>query len=290
VAPGRAGSQTSTTTVGLDQTRDEEAVMVTTEIRPALNQEARPGKVHGPACRGRTMNTTTDDDHGHEPSATIPGLRGMPLRAVAAACRDEMDRRRRGEPFSDAFGEELFRRAICERDQRAWEAIVDQYRPLLTCWVCRHPAFAVGCVDAEDVAIRALARFWMAVGPDRLAQFAGINPVMQYLKLCVHSIVLNEARSIGDPSDPPEEEHDIEALALDQVAASQLWRSIMRVLDDRAERLVVYLSFGLGLKPAAIHARHPDRFCCVGEVYQLKRNAIDRLRRSPEILRFQMAA
>jgi hypothetical protein len=290
VAPGRAFSQTSTTTAGLDQTRDEEAVMVMTEIRPALNQEAPPGKVHCPASRGRTIKSTTGHDDGRRPSVTMPGLRGMPLRAVAAACREEMGKRRRGEPFTDAFGEELFRRAICQRDHGAWEAIVDQYRALLTSWVRRHPAYVAGCVDSEDVAIRALARFWMAVGPERLAQFAGINPVMQYLKMCVHSIVLNEARTLGDPSDPPEEEHDIEALALDQVAASQLWRSIMRVLDDRGERLVVYLAFALGMKPAAIHARHPDRFCCVGEVYQLKRNAIERLRRSPEILRFQMAA
>ena len=100
-------------------------------------------------------------------------LREMPLSAVAAASRAEMARRRRGEPSNDAFDLELFRRAICERDQRAWEMLAERYRALLISWACRHPAYAAGSVDAEDVAIRALARFWMAVGPERLAQFPG---------------------------------------------------------------------------------------------------------------------
>ena len=55
------------------------------------------------------------------------------------------------------------------------------------------------------------------------------------------------------------------------------------MLDDEAERLVVYLSFVLDLKPAAIHGRHPGRFGSMADVYRVKRNALDRLRRSPEI-------
>jgi hypothetical protein len=213
-------------------------------------------------------------------------MRGMPLSAVAAACREEMRKRRRGEPFTDAFGEELFCRAVCHHEDEAWVAIVEQYRVLLTTWVRRHPAYADSGVDAEDVAIRALARFWMAIGPEQMPQFAGINPVMQYLKLCVHSVMVNEVRALSQSSELPDEELDIEALAVDEVAASQLWDTIMRVLDDDAERLVVHLSFALDLKPAAIHARHPDRFGSVADVYRLKRSAIDRLRRSPDVIRF----
>jgi hypothetical protein len=269
---------------------DVETVMVMTEIRPAPNEDSRPDDVRGSESRRRTIPQTTKNDEDQPSSRPVPGLRGMSLYAVAAGCREEVGKRRRGEPFTDAFGEELFRRAICERDHRAWEAIVEQYRALLAAWACRHRAYVAGCVDAEDVAIRALSRFWMAVGPERLSRFAGINPMMQYLKLCVHSIVLDEVRALADPFEPAEEEHDIEALALDQVAAAQLWHAILRALDDRGERLVVYLSFALGMKPSAIHARHPERFGSVAAVYQLKRNAIDRLRRSPEILRFQGAA
>jgi len=46
---------------------------------------------------------------------------------------------------------------------------------------------------------------------------------------------------------------------------------------------VAHLSFVAGLTPREIRARHPDRFVEVYEVYRLKRNVIDRLRRSGAI-------
>jgi hypothetical protein len=260
--------------------------MVVTEARWPLTANAQRADARGATCDGRTKSVSARREDDRSPTEPAPSLRSMPLDAVAAACREEMRKRRLSEPFTDAFGEELFCRAVCDRDEKAWAAIVEQYRVLLTTWVRRHPSYQPGYVDPEDVAIRALARFWMAVKPEQMPQFASLNPVMQYLKMCVHSVVVNEARAMPTPSELPEEEHDIEALAVDQVAASQLWSAIMRVLDDPDERLVAYLSFALGLKPGAIHDRHRDRFEGTADVYRIKRNAIDRLRRSPEILKF----
>jgi DNA-directed RNA polymerase specialized sigma24 family protein len=207
----------------------------------------------------------------------------MPLAAVVAAHRAEMDRRQRGQSFSDAFAVELFRRAVSERDPIAWEAVVAQYRGLVSAWVRRHQAYPSSQADAEDVVIRAFARFWKAVGPERLAHFAELAALMRYLKLCVHSVLLDEVRAQERPPEPLAEQHDIEALAVDRLAAAQLWSAITRALEDEAERLVVYLSFALGLTPSLICRRHPGRFASVTDVYRIKRNAIDRLRRSPEI-------
>jgi len=254
--------------------------MVMREIGSEPAEAARPGEVPG----------STSGIDARRSTESLPGLRNMPLSTLAAACREEIGRRRRGEPHSDAFAEELFHRAVCRRDESAWATIVELYRYLLTSWAVRHPAYTPGCVDPEDVAIQALSRFWMAVGPEQMPHFASINQLMKYLKMCVHSVMVNEARAVSAPAESPNEEHDVEALALDQVAATQLWSAIMRVLDDGLERLVIYLSFALGLKPGAIHTQHPDRFQSVAEVYQRKRNALDRLRRNPEILGYLAVA
>jgi hypothetical protein len=48
----------------------------------------------------------------------------------------------------------------------------------------------------------------------------------------------------------------------------------------------VYLSFVLDLKPGEIQERHPELFASVDDVYRIKRNVVERLRRSPQIREF----
>jgi hypothetical protein len=57
----------------------------------------------------------------------------------------------------------------------------------------------------------------------------------------------------------------------------------MAALPDEAARLVVYLSLVRDLKPRAIQACHPGRFASVADVYRVKRNALDCLRRSAAV-------
>jgi DNA-directed RNA polymerase specialized sigma24 family protein len=227
-----------------------------------------------------------------QPGDTTPRPRWMPLGAVADAHRAEMSKRQRGQPFSDAFGVELFRRAVAERDSCAWEAVVQQYYGLVKAWVRGHPAYAASRTDADEVVMCAFARFWAAIGPERSAQFVELAALMRYLKLCTHSVLLDEVRARARmPESPVTEhdaedvafEHDSEAVVVDRLSAVQLWLVMTRALEDEAERLVIYLSFVLDLKPGTIHERYPDRFGSVAEVYRIKRNAIDRLRRSAEI-------
>jgi hypothetical protein len=170
--------------------------------------------------------------------------------------------------------------------------VLTQYRGLVMSWVVRHPAYIGGQVDPQDVVVRAFGRLWMAVGPERLGQFPGLGSLLQYLKLCAHSVLLDELSGRGGGSDVPPglegtvELADIEALAVDRLSASQLWDAVVGVLNDEAERLVVYLSFGRGMQPGGIRARHPERFATVDDVYRIKRNVIDRLRRSDRIRAF----
>jgi hypothetical protein len=77
-----------------------------------------------------------------------------------------------------------------------------------------------------------------------------------------------------------------ERSVLGALAAEQLWAAVLRHVQDDAEREVAHLSFARDLKPAEIFDRHPQLFDSVADVYRIKRNLIERLRRSPEIRDF----
>jgi hypothetical protein len=195
-----------------------------------------------------------------------------------------------GETGPDEAGFELFRRAVCERDPGAWEALIARYRGLVLSWVGRHPAAHLIREDQEYWVNEAFARFWRAVSPERFCRFSSLTSLLTYLKLCTHSAVLDEARAglplrAGATGPPGAELHEpdstaeTEALVVGRLAARELWRLIAAALPSEAERLVVYLSFAVGLRPREIHRRHRDRFPTPADVYRARRNALDKLRR-----------
>jgi hypothetical protein len=218
----------------------------------------------------------------------------MPTAALAEACREETEKVRRGEPSRDEFCFELIGRALRERDHAAWEAIRGHYRRMVLAWVRQHPM--ANAVQEEDDywVTRAFERFWAAIGPERFDSFPSLAALLQYLKMCVHSVLLDEVRargaapteSLDELGEGVGEGPDIEELAVGQLAGLDLWNAIVAELTDEAERLVVYLSFVRDIKPAEIQRRHPDRYPAVGEVYRIMRNALDRLRRSARIRDF----
>jgi hypothetical protein len=222
--------------------------------------------------------------------------RSMILEELIVACRNETEKRRRGEPSSDAFGFELFRRAVADRDPRAWDGLLAEYHGLVMSWVLRHPAYVSGQMDARDMVMRAFGRLWVAVGPERLGRFPGLGALLQYLKLCVHSVLLDEVgqRHLACEGQTGLERtvelRDVEALAVDRLSAAELWDLVVGVLNDEAERMVVHLSFVLGMTPGGIRARHPERFTSVADVYRIKRNVLDRLRRSEGLRAFLQPA
>jgi hypothetical protein len=220
-------------------------------------------------------------------------LRDVPIGELAHRCRDETLRFLHGEPREDAYCFELFERAIVHRDDQAWAAIMTQYRGIVLAYIGQHSA-ATQIHEPDDYWVnRAFQRFWGAVGADRFEKFADLAGLLKYLKLCVHSVLMDElrARRAGTASldELPENTADRanpEVSVVGNLAGQQLWQFILNQLQDEAERMVVYLSFARDQKPAAIFERYPQLYASVADVYRVKRNVVERLRRSPEIREF----
>lgn len=219
------------------------------------------------------------------------GFGQMALAEIAGGCREETGKFLRREPSDDRFCLELLRRAIVDSDQAAWQAAFAQYRGMVMGWIGRHPAASAAGEDAEYWTNRAFDRFWSAVGPERFAAFPGLAALLRYLKLCAHSVLLDAVRA--RPPVPTEAlldretglgaTPDVAAEVLDRLDAQDLWRAVNAELRDEAERIVARLCLALDLKPREVYERHPERFASVADVYRVKRNLLDRLRRSPAI-------
>jgi hypothetical protein len=193
----------------------------------------------------------------------------------------------------DARDYELLRRAICERDDDAWSAVVERYTRLVRSWV-RHSGVDHPSEEAARINFT-FERFWRAITPDRFAGFTNLAALLQYLKLCAGTVTLDEARAAkrrpassldallaANPDLPcPRAADDPASEVFSAIGADEVWSAIEKELPHPADRLLVYLSFVSGLAPAAVCARYPHVFPSVAELYRRKANILERLRRSP---------
>jgi hypothetical protein len=221
-------------------------------------------------------------------------LREVSLSDLARRCHEETLRFLRGEARDDAFCFEIFLRAIVQREDDAWAAIVGQYRGIVLAYVGQHTV-ATMMQEPDDYWVnRAFQRFWSAVGADRFTQFPDLAALLKYLKLCVHSVLMDEVRarrggmlsSLDEVPESATARGDAEQSVVGQLAGEELWAAVMRELHDEAERVVAYLSFARDMKPSDIFERHPRLYENVADVYRIKRNIVERLRRSTDIRAF----
>jgi len=214
-------------------------------------------------------------------------LADVPVEILCAEARAQEAHFVRGEPSQDAAGVELFRRAIAENDDEAWAAVVCLYRGLLLAHAGRQVIRKLVGEDGAFCVDRAFQRFWQATHGRGIHEFQDLASILTYLKMCLASVLLDEARarrrqaciSIDALSPEASVSGDPSAGILADLGRRELWAVIASELRTDPERLVARLSFVVGLSPREICARHPQHFA-VADVYRLKRNMIDRLRRS----------
>jgi hypothetical protein len=229
-------------------------------------------------------------EHANIDAQTIVG---MDLATLQRHCRIESERFFRGQPHDTRFAYELFRRALVERCDAAWEYLFHQYRALVESWVRRSSAFSSTGESSEYFVGSVFARFWQAITPERFAAFPTLGSLLHYLHLCATCVVIDcaraqswaeivpdeRARARDQMLDAPDEE------AINRVTREEFWRSIDALLMCDAERFVLYHSFIMGRKPGEIYKMRRDLFGSVAEVYNVKRNILGRLSRNRELRR-----
>ena len=217
----------------------------------------------------------------------------LSLPALVRRCATESDHFYHNQPYDARFAHELFRRALVERDEIAWEHIYTHYSPLVESWIRRSGAFVGSGESSEFFVGAAFTKFWRAVSAERFATFATLAALLSYLQLCTSSVVIDSVRAqswaemVAEDALPTDQiaRTSADDEAIDRVSSAEFWRYIDTQLHCDAERAVVLGSFVLGLKPGEICEQRPDLFANVGDVYNIKRNVLSRLSRNPELRR-----
>ena len=216
----------------------------------------------------------------------------LTIAGIAHRCAQETELFFQHQSYDSRYCFELFRRAILEHDQPAWEMIHAQYQPLVAGWVRHHPAFEASGEEVQYFVNRAFEKIWVALTPDKFGRFLDLPPLLRYLRMCVHSVIVDHSRLAEQSTwDVQAEESAIESIAhdpapedraLDRVYQQQFWEWINAQLHEEKERLVVYGSFILALKPRELYGQFRTMFSDVDEVYRVKQNVLARLRRDAE--------
>ena len=212
-------------------------------------------------------------------------LQRLAIADLAQRCACETERFFHRQSHDPRFCFELFRRAIEERNEHAWECLYAQYHTLVIRWVQKHTMFESTDEDPEYFANRAFDKLWTSLPADRFGRFPDLKSLLRYLQMCVHSVIVDYVRATDRAE--REVDADSEALAgpdlqdqvLDRIQRDEFWRCLNAHLHDEKERIVVYGSFVLDLKPRELYSQYSRLFSNVAEVYRVKQNVLARLRR-----------
>jgi DNA-directed RNA polymerase specialized sigma24 family protein len=224
-----------------------------------------------------------------KPGASSPTLARIDIASLAQHCAVENQRFRHGQASDQRYAHELFRRALVERDDLAWEYLYRQYRSLVERWVRNNGALAGSGEPVEHLVDEAFVRFWQALPAERFERFPTVAALLRYLQLCAGCVVIDSARAqtaarvaaerlspLGDAH-----QHSPDEQVIEQFGRARLWQYIATQLNGEAERVIVYDSFVSGMKPGAIYSAHRELFASVTQVYIVKRNVLERLSRDP---------
>ena len=219
-------------------------------------------------------------------------LQHMPVAHLAQKCAQETQHYFRKKSNDSSYCLELFRRAILNGDEDAWDAIYNQYQPQVERWVYRHPDFPSVDQDAEDFTMQALERFVKYFTAEKLSKSQSLAAILNYLQMCVNGVILDCWRKMHQAQFEQLEDDDERTTAgqkpsvEDLMESGELWQLVKNRLKDEKEYTVVYASISLDLSPRQILAEYPEVFEDISEIYRCSANVWARLERDPEIRKF----
>lgn len=215
------------------------------------------------------------------------------LETVIALCKEEAAESRESE-IGHCF--ELFRRALDQNNDTAWEAIQTQYDSLIRHWIHAKNDGSFDAPTIDDLLQTTFIRFWQTLTrhEHRVEErFEHVGAILKYLNRCAVTAVLEwhrkkqraqrlEERLQQAWTDPVFSE------AIDTQRQQQDSNQMLALIEnwvndevtDEAEQLIFTLSYGQNLKPAAIAKQHPNHFATTEDVYRVKRRLLKRAKRA----------
>ena len=187
-------------------------------------------------------------------------------------------------PISDEQLMMVITDAVVTACGHCWQVLVERFDQQVRAW-CRW--FSYDVVDSDDLSIDTWMRFWRSFTPEKLDQAHNLASVLDYLKRCAASALVDAIRRArgGECCVSMEQvsERDEPLFNGDcTLEAQELWQDLCGRLASEQELTVARLQFRDGYRPAEVACRRPDLFADVSEVYIVGRNIRSRLRRRSE--------
>lgn len=191
---------------------------------------------------------------------------------------------------------DLLLQALTDRDELSWERAWAVWAPRVASWVRRHPQFHRTGEEPQIFVSRAIEKLWRAVDQQKLARFETPVQVLQYLKMCVNSSIVESLRRTmpsdlvyldeEEQSTLPDPGPQVESSVVTQIERNELWRIVSEHARTEQEQVLVEAALVRGLPPRAIAQRYSGIFVDVQDVYRLKRNLLERLGRDLRLRSF----
>ncbi len=198
-----------------------------------------------------------------------------------------------GGPVASSHAYELFRRAIVASDEHAWIGICTLYAGLVSSWIIHLTKAEFPQEDVLSLVNEAFAKFARSCSAHKFADFPNLSHLLAYLKRCTQSAYFDvqRVRPCQRPTDVSYEEmvetidtastlHDPASTVEALLSAQEIWTIIARAVTSQDERLVLHQCCVGGMQPRELHHRYPALFPTVDDVYRVKRNVLERLRRN----------
>lgn len=210
----------------------------------------------------------------------------MSIPVLAARCLRELDHYRWGEPCTDIYGVELFRRATMQDNQEAWASVQHCFGGMVRGWFRCHPGREAACrLESEEHYIaQAFERFWQATASHQRVEFSRLSAALQYLRASLHGVILDTLRAYAQPKGVSLPEPG-EARVEDSTNSCEIWNILKTILSNSRDQRLAYLLFHCGLKPREIVHVCPQEFSDIQEIYRLRCNIVERLLCNAESLR-----
>lgn len=156
-----------------------------------------------------------------------------------------------GEPYTERYSVELFRRSIAQRDQESRADVQHCLGGVVLDWLRRQPKRADACrlEREEHYVAQAFQRFWQDSASHQRVKCNTLAAALYSLRVSLHGAILDTRRAYERPwvTSLPEPGELGEPYMEDVTSSSEVWEMLQTLLPDWRKRRVAYLLFHCGM-------------------------------------------